>query len=168
MVRIPSSYFPLTCGEDRVACPRQLSSRRSAPEAGPSGANGTARVLLTRLARCAGCLWQGLNPLEAIRRGRLIVVTVSHYRTDRTPSCGRTGKQLQQSLSLVAPRRRGWYCDSNPCPGLQFVGNEGHTVEVHYDGQAPEVRGATHGAAKYVRTKPNDTKDDNLLKQPSC
>ena len=28
----------------------------------------------------------------------LIVVTVSHYRIDRTPSCGRTDKQLQQSL----------------------------------------------------------------------
>jgi len=29
----------------------------------------------------------------------LIVVTVSHYRIDRTKACGRTGKQLQQSLS---------------------------------------------------------------------
>ena len=34
------------------------------------------------------------------RRGRdwLTAVTASHYRIDRTPSCGRTGKQLQQSL----------------------------------------------------------------------
>ena len=29
------------------------------------------------------------------------MVTVSHYRIDRTPSCGRTGKQLQQSLSAI-------------------------------------------------------------------
>ena len=28
----------------------------------------------------------------------VIVVTVSHYRIDRTTACGRTGKQLQQSL----------------------------------------------------------------------
>ena len=28
----------------------------------------------------------------------LIVIAVTVYRCDRTPSCGRTGKQLQQSL----------------------------------------------------------------------
>ena len=48
--------FLLTCGEDRVACPRRSSSRRSAPETGLSGANGAARVLLTCFARCAGRL----------------------------------------------------------------------------------------------------------------
>jgi hypothetical protein len=49
-----------------------------------------------------------------------------------------------------------------------LVENEGETIVVEHNGSNTEVHGATHGTTKYVRTEPNDTKEDNLLKQPSC
>ena len=49
-----------------------------------------------------------------------------------------------------------------------LVENDGHTVIVEHNGTETEVHGATHGTTKYVRTESNDTKEDNLLKQPSC
>lgn len=55
-----------------------------------------------------------------------------------------------------------------PAQVYDWVENDGHTVEVHHNGSATEVHGATHGTTKYVKTAPNDTKDDNLLKQDSC
>ena len=66
------------------------------------------------------------------------------------------------------PAEEGGVVTRTPAQVYDLVENKGHMVEVHHDGQAPEVRGATHGTTKYVRTKPNDTKDDNLLKQSSC
>ena len=52
---------------------------------------------------------------EPIRRlnlvaDRLIVVAVSHYQIDRPTAGGRTGKQLQQSLSTAGrtPTLSGW------------------------------------------------------------
>ncbi|WP_165351495.1 DUF3892 domain-containing protein [Halogeometricum borinquense] len=55
-----------------------------------------------------------------------------------------------------------------PTQVYDMIENDGDTVLVKYDGQTTKVIGATHGTTKYVRTEPNDTKDDNLLKQPSC
>lgn len=55
-----------------------------------------------------------------------------------------------------------------PAHVYDMVENDGDTVFVEHKGTTTEVIGATHGSTKYVRTEPNDTKDDNLLKQPSC
>jgi hypothetical protein len=55
-----------------------------------------------------------------------------------------------------------------PAQVYDWVENEGRTVVVKHNGKTTKVRGATHGTTKYVRTVPNDTKEDNLLKQPSC
>lgn len=56
----------------------------------------------------------------------------------------------------------------SPARVYDWVENDGHTVVVETSGMRTEVHGATHGNTKYVRTEPNDTKEDNLLKQPSC
>lgn len=55
-----------------------------------------------------------------------------------------------------------------PSQVYDWVENDGHTVEVNHNGKTTNVVGATNGSTKYVRTKSNDTKEDNLLKQPSC
>ena len=46
----------------------------------------------------------------SLRGSGLIAITVRHYRIDRTPSCGRIGKQLRQSLLLrgVNPANEGY------------------------------------------------------------
>ena len=66
------------------------------------------------------------------------------------------------------PAGEGGIVTRTPAQVYGLVENEGHTVEVHHDGQAPEIHGATHGTTRHVRTEPNDTKDDKLLKQPNC
>lgn len=46
---------------------------------------------------------------------------------------------------------------------------DGHTVVVEHEGTETEViKATTEDGTKYVRTEPNDTKDDNLLKQDAC
>lgn len=45
----------------------------------------------------------------------------------------------------------------------------GDKVVVEHRGQETEVQQAiTEDGTKYVRTEPNDTKEDNLLKQDAC
>ncbi|MFB6145713.1 MAG: DUF3892 domain-containing protein [Candidatus Nanohaloarchaea archaeon] len=47
--------------------------------------------------------------------------------------------------------------------------DEGDTVVVNHQGRETRVRKATtEDGTKYVRTEPNDTKEDNLLKQDAC
>ncbi|MFC3958906.1 DUF3892 domain-containing protein [Halovivax cerinus] len=56
-----------------------------------------------------------------------------------------------------------------PAQVYDMVEVDGDTVIVKYQGQETEVHGATTSSGKkYVRTEPNDTKADNLLKQDSC
>lgn len=55
-----------------------------------------------------------------------------------------------------------------PAQVYDWVENNGHTVIVEHNDSETEVHGATHGTTKHVRTEPNDTKEDNLLKQQSC
>lgn len=46
---------------------------------------------------------------------------------------------------------------------------DGDKVVVEYQGDETEVQQATtEDGTKYVRTEPNDTKEDNLLKQDAC
>lgn len=46
--------------------------------------------------------------------------------------------------------------------------DRGNTVVVEHNGEETEVQKAKHEGTKYVKTEPNDTKEDNLLKQESC
>lgn len=55
-----------------------------------------------------------------------------------------------------------------PAEVYDIVEGLDETVVVEHNGERTEVIGATHGKTKYVRTEPNDKKDDNLLKQPTC
>lgn len=66
------------------------------------------------------------------------------------------------------PAREGSRVTRTPSQVYDMVENEGHTVVVVYHDSRTEVVGATHGTTKYVRTEPNDTDEDTLLKQPSC
>lgn len=66
------------------------------------------------------------------------------------------------------PAQEGSRVTRTPSQVYDMVENEGHTVVVVYRGTQTEVVGATHGTTRYVRTEPNDTEEDDLLKQPSC
>ncbi|WP_423745121.1 DUF3892 domain-containing protein [Haladaptatus sp. SPP-AMP-3] len=46
--------------------------------------------------------------------------------------------------------------------------NNGKSYYVTNNGTRTDLIAAKHGLTKYVRTEPNDTPNDNLLKQPSC
>lgn len=46
--------------------------------------------------------------------------------------------------------------------------NNGDEFYVKHNGSRTDLIAAKRGSTKYVRTEPNDTPDDNLLKQPSC
>jgi hypothetical protein len=70
--------------------------------------------------------------------------------------------------SIGFPGRNTDTVTKPPATVYDWVENEGHTVVVEHNGSETEVHGATHGGTKYVRTDPNDTKEDNLLKQPNC
>lgn len=45
---------------------------------------------------------------------------------------------------------------------------DGKDFYVEYNGKRTDLVAAERGSTKYVRTEPNDTKNDNLLKQDSC
>lgn len=45
---------------------------------------------------------------------------------------------------------------------------DGKTFYVKHEGEKTELEAAEREGTKYVRSEPNDTKDDNLLKQDSC
>lgn len=66
------------------------------------------------------------------------------------------------------PARSGGIATRTPARVYDMVEEDGDLVIVEHQGTETEVHGATHGSTKYVRTEPNDTNDDNLLKQPSC
>lgn len=50
----------------------------------------------------------------------------------------------------------------------QDIDSEGKSYYVEHDGSRTELLAAERNGTKYVRTKPNDDKDDNLLKIGSC
>lgn len=70
--------------------------------------------------------------------------------------------------SIGFPAKGGGITTRTPAQVYDWVENEGRRVVVEHRGSKTEVVGATHGTTKYVRTEPNDTKDDNLLKQSPC
>lgn len=70
--------------------------------------------------------------------------------------------------SIGFPAESGGIATRTPSQVYDLVENDGHTVVVEYNGTETEVHGAKHGTTKYVKTEPNDTKADNLLKQDSC
>lgn len=55
-----------------------------------------------------------------------------------------------------------------PSEMYDLIEHEGRDVEVEHNGIRTSLQAIKDGTTKYVRSKPNDTKDDNLLKQPSC
>lgn len=48
------------------------------------------------------------------------------------------------------------------------IKEEDDSFFVEHQGSRTYLEPASHGSTRYVRTEPNDTKADNLLKQPSC
>lgn len=45
---------------------------------------------------------------------------------------------------------------------------EERDIYVQHEGEKTDLIQATYEGYKYVRTEPNDTEEDNLLKQESC
>lgn len=66
------------------------------------------------------------------------------------------------------PAEDGVTTTRTPAQVYEMIEEEDHTVIVGYRGSQRKVVGATDGATKYVRTEPEDTEEDTLLKQPSC
>ncbi|AUV84473.1 hypothetical protein C2R22_23285 (plasmid) [Salinigranum rubrum] len=48
------------------------------------------------------------------------------------------------------------------------IEDEDEEFYVEYQGSRTYLDAVQDGSTKYVRTEPNDTPQDNLLKQPSC
>lgn len=65
------------------------------------------------------------------------------------------------------PGERSDTVTRTPAQVYDMIDN-GDTVVVEHEGDETRVRRAKHEETKYVRTEPNDTKEDNLLKQESC
>lgn len=66
------------------------------------------------------------------------------------------------------PAESGGFARLTPEQVYDLVEHEGETVVVEYKGTQRELEGATDGTRKYVRTEPEDTSEDTLLKKPSC
>lgn len=66
------------------------------------------------------------------------------------------------------PAEEGGIAYRTPPQVYDIVEKQGDTVVVQHEGSETEVHGATYNGTKYVKTEPNNTTDDNLLKQPSC
>lgn len=67
------------------------------------------------------------------------------------------------------PAEEGGTATRTPATVYDWVEKDGHTVVVVHNGSETEVHGVKDDdGTKYVRTAPNDTKNDNLLQQPSC
>lgn len=62
----------------------------------------------------------------------------------------------------------GGIATRTPAQVYDLVENEGYRVVVEHLGTRTDVNAVKRGATKYVRSEPNDTKQDNLLKQDSC
>ena len=48
------------------------------------------------------------------------------------------------------------------------IKHEDDEFYVEHDGDRAYLDAVSNGSTKYVRTEPNDTTEDNLLKQPNC
>lgn len=62
----------------------------------------------------------------------------------------------------------GGFTLKTPTEVHRLVAETDDDVFVVYHGERTEVRPATDGERRYVRTDPEDTDDDALLMQPSC
>jgi hypothetical protein len=62
----------------------------------------------------------------------------------------------------------GGFVRKTPDEVYRLLEDEGHSVHVTYHDERSEVRPATDGDERYVRSEPEDTAEDVLLKQPSC
>lgn len=58
--------------------------------------------------------------------------------------------------------------ERTPAQVYDMIEEEDVKVVVEHEGEETEVVQATYEGTKYVRTEPNDTPEDNLLKQPEC
>lgn len=66
------------------------------------------------------------------------------------------------------PAENGGTATRTPAQVYDMIEKNGDTVVINHLGTETKVVGATRGRTKYVRTEPTDTKNDNLLQQPSC
>lgn len=66
------------------------------------------------------------------------------------------------------PAEGGRIATRTPAQVYDLIEKEGRSVVVEHKGTRTDVNPVKRGSTKYVRSEPNDTKEDNLLKQPSC
>lgn len=66
------------------------------------------------------------------------------------------------------PRKGGGTNTYSPARIHDRIEEEGDTFYVEENDGRTYLEAVEREGTKYVRTKPTDTKDDNLLQQPSC
>jgi hypothetical protein len=66
------------------------------------------------------------------------------------------------------PTKQGGTNTYTPAEIYDRIEDEGDRFYVEEDGSKTYLEAVKRGSTKYVRTESNDTKDDNLLNQPSC
>jgi hypothetical protein len=64
--------------------------------------------------------------------------------------------------------KEGGIATRTPEQVYDLIEKEGYNVVVEHNGTRTDVNAVKRGETKYVRSEPNDTKDDNLLKQDNC
>lgn len=64
--------------------------------------------------------------------------------------------------------KEGGIATRTPAQVYDLIEKEGYDVVVEYLGSQTDVNAVKRGTTKYVRSEPNDTENDNLLKQDSC
>lgn len=62
----------------------------------------------------------------------------------------------------------GGITQKTPAEVHDLIATEGDTVHVVYHGERSDLRPVDDESGRYVRSVPEDTADDPLLKQPSC
>jgi hypothetical protein len=66
------------------------------------------------------------------------------------------------------PEENGGVTTRTPAQTYDLIEKEGYNVVIEQGGTRTKVNAVERGTTKYVRSEPNDTKEDNLLKQDSC
>lgn len=81
---------------------------------------------------------------------------------------GSNPKDCRDIDFIGLPAQEGGIVSLQPERVYELIEDEGRDVVVEHQGYQTDVEGVKRGSTKYVRSEPNDTKDDNLLKQSSC
>lgn len=81
---------------------------------------------------------------------------------------GQNPTDCKDIKTIGFPAEGGGTATRTPAQVYDMIEEKGYSVYVEHSGTKTDVQAVKDGTTKYVRSEPNDTKDDNLLKQSSC